>query len=437
MIPVKVLEFFSLWSLGVVLGKLGPPGGPQKLHHDVADTLKAFTSFPFAVAISDSDNDTIFECMYTTQTDVNLNAKTATYAWYFPGFGRAIPFYVRAGEEPGTLTFTVEDDPTLFEGVIYYTDYENCVIADLEYLGHHDDYSFAKPLSLRTPFLFTINERSNFSDTMGSIMSPGFSIAAQQLYKTMNARGFGIIQKAYFQLRTNNTLRSIVNIFKTLKEVLKSVQYRDDETATFFMFPYKYEPVDVTLNITIRELNEHVKIIGILLLFDQRHPTNNRLSCISSAVSNCMESGNQASLLDVVSTIPYRKKPTAILVLSLSMSIYQFGCAIQVSSNAPISCGTIKRFPFEQLCSSVMNNGSEYKQSKCDCHMQKIMSHYYIYETPKYLKEKIAKIYEMLQQKNLNISLGWVLDVTHNIAPTECGGDFFRIKAARQAIGES
>ncbi|XP_049528939.1 uncharacterized protein LOC125947727 [Dermacentor silvarum] len=136
MINLMFFVFLCSWSFTGVLGKLGPPGGPQKLHHDVADTLKAFSSFPFAVAISDSGNDTIFECMYTTQTDVDLEAKTATYAWYFPGLWRAIPFYVTAGEEPGTLTFTVEDDPTPFEGVIYYTDYENCVIADLEYLGH-------------------------------------------------------------------------------------------------------------------------------------------------------------------------------------------------------------------------------------------------------------------------------------------------------------
>lgn len=119
-----------------VLGRLGSPGGPQKLHHEVADALKAFASFQYAVAISDSDNDTILECMHTTRTDVDLETGTATYAWFFPDVGRAIPFHVKAGDEPGTITFTVEDDPTPFEGAIYYTDYENCVIADLEYRGH-------------------------------------------------------------------------------------------------------------------------------------------------------------------------------------------------------------------------------------------------------------------------------------------------------------
>ncbi|XP_077486590.1 uncharacterized protein LOC144097851 [Amblyomma americanum] len=52
------------------------------------------------------------------------------------GRPRDVPFYVKVGDEPGTLTFTVANDPTLREGRYYYTDYENCVVLDMEYHGH-------------------------------------------------------------------------------------------------------------------------------------------------------------------------------------------------------------------------------------------------------------------------------------------------------------
>ncbi|XP_077489020.1 uncharacterized protein LOC144099523 [Amblyomma americanum] len=126
----------SLCCTTEVLGKLGAPGGPQKLHHDVADTVKAFSSFEYTVAISNSDNDTSLECLYATRTDVDLDAKTATYAWFFPRNGTPVHFHDRSGDQPGTMIFTVEDDPAEHEGVIYYTDYVNCVIADMEYHGH-------------------------------------------------------------------------------------------------------------------------------------------------------------------------------------------------------------------------------------------------------------------------------------------------------------
>ncbi|KAH6943044.1 hypothetical protein HPB50_014225 [Hyalomma asiaticum] len=92
-----------------VLAKLGPPGGPQKLAHGALDTFEAFASFPYSVAISDSDNDTMFE--------------------------QYIPFHGKAGSTPGTMEVTVGDDPTVRDGVFYYYS-KDCVVMDLEYHGH-------------------------------------------------------------------------------------------------------------------------------------------------------------------------------------------------------------------------------------------------------------------------------------------------------------
>ncbi|KAL1430239.1 hypothetical protein MTO96_015303 [Rhipicephalus appendiculatus] len=131
-----ILLFELYWMGAMVHCKLGAPGGPQKLHHDVADALQTIISFPLAVAISDSDNDTYFDCVYTVRTELDVEAQTATYMWSFPSVGLEVPFHVRPGKAPGTLYFTVGDDPTDYDGAIYYTDYKTCVIADMEYRGH-------------------------------------------------------------------------------------------------------------------------------------------------------------------------------------------------------------------------------------------------------------------------------------------------------------
>ncbi|KAK8777240.1 hypothetical protein V5799_029416 [Amblyomma americanum] len=102
--------------------------------------VEVFENYPFTVAISDSDHDGILECMAGNRTEIDPATQTATFVWLFQGTDhspkREIPFYVKVGDEPGTLTFTVDDDPTPREGRYYYTDYETCVVLDMEYNGH-------------------------------------------------------------------------------------------------------------------------------------------------------------------------------------------------------------------------------------------------------------------------------------------------------------
>nr|XP_037280093.1 uncharacterized protein LOC119173328 isoform X2 [Rhipicephalus microplus] len=103
---------FALISLSlnmIVLTKLGLPGGPQKLSHDTADTVKVFQSFPYVVSVTDSNNDTIFECMEANRTEFDPVAKTATFVWIFQAPDSPdrveVPLPQKAGQEPGTVEF--------------------------------------------------------------------------------------------------------------------------------------------------------------------------------------------------------------------------------------------------------------------------------------------------------------------------------------------
>ncbi|KAL1486469.1 hypothetical protein MTO96_031371, partial [Rhipicephalus appendiculatus] len=99
-----------------------------------------FQSFPYVLSLSDSDNDTIFECMEANRTEFDPVAKTATFVWIFRPPGSSNKIYVplpqRVGNEPGTIEFRIPGDPTVREGRLYYTDYDTCAVLDMEILGH-------------------------------------------------------------------------------------------------------------------------------------------------------------------------------------------------------------------------------------------------------------------------------------------------------------
>ncbi|KAH7946627.1 hypothetical protein HPB52_002147 [Rhipicephalus sanguineus] len=46
-----------------------------------APSGKVFAAFPYAVGISDINNDTIFECLSARRKDFDPEAKTVTYVW--------------------------------------------------------------------------------------------------------------------------------------------------------------------------------------------------------------------------------------------------------------------------------------------------------------------------------------------------------------------
>ncbi|KAL1471851.1 hypothetical protein MTO96_023450, partial [Rhipicephalus appendiculatus] len=107
------LALFVLSTGTIVVAKLGAPGGPRKLHYDVPDAFQAIIENKDAIAISDSDNDTIFDCLVANRTEFDYKARTSTYVWTFQGADGSskqdVAFTVMPGPTPGTINFFSED----------------------------------------------------------------------------------------------------------------------------------------------------------------------------------------------------------------------------------------------------------------------------------------------------------------------------------------
>ncbi|XP_049527881.1 uncharacterized protein LOC125947360 [Dermacentor silvarum] len=107
---------------------------------DVPDSFKIYENFPFAVAVSDSDNDRRYECVTTRRMWLLPEEKKGEYIWLLEGHDgkskQTVSFYVFEGSSPDTVRFTVgsEDSPSN-EAKFYYSDYENCAVIDIPYNG--------------------------------------------------------------------------------------------------------------------------------------------------------------------------------------------------------------------------------------------------------------------------------------------------------------
>ncbi|XP_077486266.1 uncharacterized protein LOC144097411 [Amblyomma americanum] len=108
--------------------------------NEVPDSFLMFSKFPFAVAITDSDNDTIFECVTAKRAWFNMDTKRGEYIWLLKGHDgkpqKTIAFYVAEGKSPDTFLYMEGSEDAQPEiGTFYYTDYENCGVIDMPYHG--------------------------------------------------------------------------------------------------------------------------------------------------------------------------------------------------------------------------------------------------------------------------------------------------------------
>ncbi|KAL1445226.1 hypothetical protein MTO96_029288 [Rhipicephalus appendiculatus] len=102
--------------------------------------IMIFEAFPFVVGISDSDNDTIFECLTAKRAWLDMDTKTAEYIWLLRGHKnnpkKTIPFYLAEGPSPDTYLFMEgSDDAPATVGKFYYSDYKSCAVMDSPYMG--------------------------------------------------------------------------------------------------------------------------------------------------------------------------------------------------------------------------------------------------------------------------------------------------------------
>ncbi|XP_077486712.1 uncharacterized protein LOC144098014 [Amblyomma americanum] len=115
---------------------------------EVPDSFEIFEKFPFAVAISDINNDSIYECLTAKRAWFDKDAKKGEYIWLLRGHHnnpkKTIAFYVADGRSPDTFLYTegsgenfqiCQQDAIPEVGTFHYTDYETCAVLDTPYHG--------------------------------------------------------------------------------------------------------------------------------------------------------------------------------------------------------------------------------------------------------------------------------------------------------------
>uniref|UniRef100_A0A023G938 Putative lipocalin-5 1 n=1 Tax=Amblyomma triste TaxID=251400 RepID=A0A023G938_AMBTT len=107
---------------------------------DVPDSFEIFDKFPFAIAISDSNNDTIYECLTAKRAWFDRDAKKGEYIWLLRGHHgkpkKTLSFYVADGSSPDTFIYMEGSEDAKPEvGTFYYTDMETCAVLDMPFSG--------------------------------------------------------------------------------------------------------------------------------------------------------------------------------------------------------------------------------------------------------------------------------------------------------------
>ncbi|KAH6925066.1 hypothetical protein HPB50_000288 [Hyalomma asiaticum] len=79
---------------------------------------RVFAGFSHIVAISDVNNDTIYECLTAKRTEYDREAKTATYIVLFKGHHggqkKKVGFHVSEGPSPDLFEFTEDEQCILY-----------------------------------------------------------------------------------------------------------------------------------------------------------------------------------------------------------------------------------------------------------------------------------------------------------------------------------
>ncbi|KAL3191478.1 hypothetical protein MRX96_059851 [Rhipicephalus microplus] len=161
-----------LCTANVAVAKLGSPGGPRKLHYDEPNSFQVLKQFKDVMAISDSDNDTIFDCLVSHRTNIKYETQTATYVWNIKGGNSSskpgVVFQqLKPGRATGTLDVIMGDDPNVKEAILYYTD-DKCCVADIEYNGHQCILWVQRSLKDTVPQVCI----DQFVDTCGVVVDP-------------------------------------------------------------------------------------------------------------------------------------------------------------------------------------------------------------------------------------------------------------------------
>lgn len=136
----RVVLFITALQVAYFIGAALGARGPKELQRDVPDGFKAIAAFENPIAIADTDNDSILECLSAHRQDFNSEAKTVTYVWSLGGENgserQLIPVHITEGDTPDTIRFTVgPNNTTSYVGRFHYTDYKDCAVLEMPLLG--------------------------------------------------------------------------------------------------------------------------------------------------------------------------------------------------------------------------------------------------------------------------------------------------------------
>ncbi|XP_075550448.1 uncharacterized protein LOC142584164 [Dermacentor variabilis] len=115
-------------------------GVSEILRLDLPDAFQIFLHLEDVLAISDANDDGLFECVEAIRSDYNVEPKMATYVLLFKGHHdkekKNVTFHLTPGATPDTVTMYLDNHTEeKFEAQYLYTDYETCAVVKGPYEG--------------------------------------------------------------------------------------------------------------------------------------------------------------------------------------------------------------------------------------------------------------------------------------------------------------
>ncbi|XP_077486317.1 uncharacterized protein LOC144097471 [Amblyomma americanum] len=308
-------------------------------------------------------------------------------------------------------------------------------------------YEYFKDLGKSTPFLFQLDDGPK---TPSRITWPSFINDAKTLYRTMTCRGFGVTSRTYVTAVDADRLK---NIFTTLPQILETESnYPKDEIITYFESrPSSWKHFGQDSYDLYRELTKMVTFITLITSVAERgrYEKECHVEPISSWDDSCLLDDYQTSLVRMLKFIKNMTNPAAKYFLVLDLGVRYFMRVdppplldVDLLSPAKKPCSDSDRFDYPFNCTTFYPGGNPSLQlfydHQCASNFfyDTALRVVYSFETDLSIQSKMQKVNEYMQ-KHPGYTVGWCLDgISENIAPSECGGNMNRLKAARDFLDQ-
>ncbi|XP_054922283.1 uncharacterized protein [Dermacentor andersoni] len=162
--------FFVVTTVGLLslLQSTEANGVSEITRRDLPDAFQIFLHLEDVLAISDADDDGLFECVEAIRSDNRMEPKMAAYVFLFKGHHgtekKNVTFHVRPGATPDRIIIYFDNHTEEeFEAQYLYTDYQTCAIVKGSYEGERCLLLVSKEMAEDVPESCL----ANFADTCG------------------------------------------------------------------------------------------------------------------------------------------------------------------------------------------------------------------------------------------------------------------------------